>query len=279
MASHLIELDDILERVFHLPGVQVDRDELLTKVFRREYPRKMDAILEKGPVKAGVPREIIRKKARGRLKDATLKSSAASFMAGLPGGLTLAAALPADVMQNLIFSIRTAQEIAYLYGQENFWQGTVGFKNPESRYKLLSYVAVMFAVTGADQLVRIMSEPFGLMLGTKIAEGTMQRIMERLAAVFGVKLTAEGTSKTVSKVVPVLGGVLSGGMTFWGMKRTGTRLIQDLDQAYYNYLEADMEQDYLDVETLFGDEEEPEEEETEETEETEEEEWNEEEQP
>ncbi len=73
MASHLIELDDILERVFHLPGVQVDRDELLTKVFRREYPRKMDAILEKGPVKAGIPRDIIRKKARGRLKDATLK--------------------------------------------------------------------------------------------------------------------------------------------------------------------------------------------------------------
>ncbi len=255
MASHLIEIDDILERVFHLPGIQVDRDELLTKVFRREYPRKMDAILEKGPVKAGVPREIIRRKARGRLKDATLKSSAASFMAGLPGGLTLAAALPADVMQNLIFSIRTAQEIAYLYGQENFWQGTVGFKNPESRYKLLSYVAVMFAVTGADQLVRIMSEPFGLMLGTKIAEGTMQHIMERVAGVFGLKLTAQGTSKTVSKVVPVLGGVISGGMTFWGMQKTGMRLIKDLDQAYYHYLEADMEQDYLDVETLFAGEE------------------------
>ena len=252
MTNHLIEVDDILERVFHLPGIQVDRDELLTKVFRKGHLKQLDTILEQGPVRAGVPREEILRNARERLRDATLKSSAASFVTGLPGGLALAAALPADVMQNLIFSIRTAQEISYLYGQESFWKGEVGFKNEASRNKLLAYMAVMFTVAGADQLVRVTSEPVGKMLGAKIAESTLQTMMERMAKMFGIKLSAQATSKTVSKVVPVLGGVLSGGLTFWGMNKTGTRLIRDLDQAYFHYSEVDRQRDWEEMETILA---------------------------
>jgi len=51
----------------------------------------------------------------------TIKWPAVSFAAGLPGGLALAATIPADTIQYFGMALRLAQEIAYLYGEDDLW--------------------------------------------------------------------------------------------------------------------------------------------------------------
>ena len=50
-----------------------------------------------------------------------LKSSSISFASGLPGGVAIAATIPADMAQFYGYSLKLAQEISYVYGYQNIW--------------------------------------------------------------------------------------------------------------------------------------------------------------
>ena len=50
-----------------------------------------------------------------------MKSSSISFSSGLPGGVAIAATIPADMAQFYGYSLKLAQEISYVYGYQNIW--------------------------------------------------------------------------------------------------------------------------------------------------------------
>lgn len=50
-----------------------------------------------------------------------LQSSSISFASGLPGGVAIAATIPADMAQFYGYSLKLAQEISYVYGYQNIW--------------------------------------------------------------------------------------------------------------------------------------------------------------
>lgn len=54
-------------------------------------------------------------------------------------------------------------------------------------------------------------------------------------------------AKGVSKVIPVVGGVVSGGITLASMLPMGNRLAKTLDKAHFDYTMADFEADFEDI--------------------------------
>ena len=71
-------------------------------------------------------------------------------------------------------------------------------------------------------------------------------ILEKVLKIFGVSLTKGGLAKGMGKVIPILGGVLSGGLTFATMKPMGERLQKELSKLV-NYNEGQYQ---IDIDTI-----------------------------
>ena len=71
-------------------------------------------------------------------------------------------------------------------------------------------------------------------------------VLEKVLKVFGVNLTKGGLTKGMGIVIPILGGVIAGGLTFSTMKTMGERLQKELSKLV-NYSEVQYQED---VETI-----------------------------
>ena len=109
---------EIINTVLQIPGVKVDRKSFLMEQFKELPMDSRNDIVMRGPVEAGCARGELKKKAQNVVNERTLMSTGASFIAGLPGGLAMAATIPADMIQTYAIALRLAQEVAYLYGED-----------------------------------------------------------------------------------------------------------------------------------------------------------------
>lgn len=88
--------------------------------------------------------------------------------------------------------------------------------------KLLLYIGAMFGIEAASQVLalmsynagRILAKKFGQVAVTKVLNGVPWKVARTIAKMLGVKLTKGVVQKGISKVVPVLGGVVSGALTY-----------------------------------------------------------------
>lgn len=246
-------LENVIVSAVQIPGVKVDRKKLLADVFSSdEYP--IQDILDFGPIQAGVPQEKLKKIADKLIIKRTSQSSLASFAAGIPGGLAMAATVPADMLQFFGMALRLAQELSYLYGADDLWKdGQIDDEKVQSH--LLLYCGVMFGVSGAVSGVRVLS--------TQIAKTTLKKLpqkaltktfwypmIQKIGRLLSIKVTKSTVAKGISKAIPVLGGVVSGGLNFASMMPMANRLLDALESANFNYSEEDLENDINVIETL-----------------------------
>lgn len=77
-----------------------------------------------------------------------MKSSSVSFVAGVPGGIAMAATIPADTAQFFGMTLRLSQEIGYIYGYEDFWDDDE-LDVEKVNGDLVLFLGVMFGVGGA----------------------------------------------------------------------------------------------------------------------------------
>jgi hypothetical protein len=84
------------------------------------------------------------------INERTIVSTGASFVAGLPGGLAMAATIPADMLQFYGIALRMAQELAYLYGESDLWNGEF-LDNDKVTNQLILYCGVMLGASGAGR--------------------------------------------------------------------------------------------------------------------------------
>ena len=113
-----VALESVITTAVQLPGVKVNRRKFLSETFATENVAIQD-ILDRGPSAAKVPQERLSILASKLILTRTSQSSLASFVAGIPGGLAMAATIPADVLQFFGMALRLAQELSYLYGAED----------------------------------------------------------------------------------------------------------------------------------------------------------------
>ena len=152
--SKQIMLEEVITKAIQIPGVKVDRRKFLSEQFV-SIANNLEEILDKGPIGAGIQREEIVVLSKKLILMRTSQSSVASFVAGMPGGLAMAATIPADILQFFGMSLRLAQELAYLYGAQDLWKNG-DIDDEKVRNQLILYCGVMFGVSGAVSGVRVL---------------------------------------------------------------------------------------------------------------------------
>lgn len=242
-----LSLENIIATAIQIPGVKVNRETFLLETFKNTDNQLKQRIITSGPVKAGCSRVELKHKAERIVRDRTMMSTAASFAAGLPGGLAIAATIPMDMLQFYSVALRMAQEISYLYGGGDFWVGNA-IDMEKVTNQLILYCGVMLGATGAVQAVRVMAAALAKQALKKIPQKALTKtfyypIVKSIAKAFGAKMTKNVFARGVSKAIPVIGGFVSGGITFASMLPMGNRLVDALDQANFVYTDADLEKD------------------------------------
>ena len=240
----------VLQQVVKLPVVKVDRSKFLVDKFSNELdPRDVPILLEQGPT-ALLSQEVLDRVANACIRDNVLLASGTSVLAGLPGGLAMAVTIPADVAQFYAFSLKLAQELGYIYGYDDLWASRNELSD-EAKNTLLLYLGVMLGVNSAGALLRAGGVSVAKHVMKTVPQKALSKtlwypILEKILKIFGVSLTKGGFAKGMGKVIPILGGIVSGGLTYTTMKPMGKSLQKELSKLV-NYSEAQYQRD---VETI-----------------------------
>lgn len=97
----------------------------------------------------------------------------------------------------------------------------------------------MFGVNSANTAITKLANKAALNAEKKIAQkaltkGTIYPIVKRIAGYLGVKITKDTFAKGVGKIIPIIGGVISGGLTlitFLPMARRLNNCLKKLPTA------------------------------------------------
>ena len=247
----------ILHNAMAIPGIKIDRENFL----RKELSKHFDVdIVEKAittnPAQAGIRVEELEKIAKACINYETGKVTALSAAAGIPGGLTMAAALPADLAQLFGHIIRVLQKLVYLYGwQEMFRGGDDSSLDDATSNQLTLFIGVMFGVNAANVTITKIaflaaSQVEKTLVRKALTKGAIYPIIKRIAAAIGIKMTKKVFAKGVGKVVPVVGAVASGGVTFFIFKPMAKRLqkhLISLPTASVEFYENSRSNDIIEV--------------------------------
>jgi hypothetical protein len=251
-------LELILTNALKVPGVKVNRTEFLSKALHESVSyNELVVVLEKGPIEAGVNINTLDKVAKSLIEKRTLQSSGASFAAGIPGGLAMAATIPADTIQFYGVSLRLAQELAYLFGYKDLWDDEM-IDGERVRGELTLFLGVMFGVGGTASALKVLSSKVAQQVLKKLPQQALMKtiyypIIKKVAATIGVKITKKTFAQGISKAIPLIGGVISGGLTYASMKPMGTRLRNTLYESVNNYSKDDFKKDLQEMKNEMPD--------------------------
>ena len=239
-------LQEVITNAVQLPGVKVDRKQFLAEQFASKVDN-LEELLDKGPIEIGIKREDIILLSQKLILSRTSQSSIASFITGIPGGFAMAATIPADILQFFGMALKLAQELSYLYGAQDLWvDGKID--NDKIKNQLILYCGVMFGVSGAVSGVRVLSTQLSKVALKKIPQKALTKtfwypILKKIGNFIGINLTKKTLAQGVSKAVPIIGGLISGGINFASMMPMANRLNDALDKATFNYSDEEFNQD------------------------------------
>ena len=235
---------DILQKTINAaasaPLVHVDREEFLRKQFGSSP--YIDKIIEDGP-QSVFTLDSLQRKAVDVIKNSTRKTTIASFAAGLMANpVTTIATASFDVTQFFGFALNLAQKIAYLYGEDELFSeipekgfaGDLVKKDGEAvpevaQMKMIAWLGAMMGVSGAGGLVLHTSKAAGISIGKKVASQALTQtawypVLKTVGSLLGFKITKKTVESFINNAVPVIGGFISGGMTYAAFNPMGQRL-------------------------------------------------------
>lgn len=238
---------ELVRRAVSLTGVKIERE----KFFRNELAKySSDVDIEQAiastPINAGMTAEQVDRAARAVIDFETKKCSAISFAAGIPGGIALAGTVPADLVQYFAHVLRVEQKLAYLYG----WQSFLDEGDEVDDETILELVVLMGVMLGvgaaASQLTRFAAEVAMPHIVKTVERKALMKtawypLMKKILGAIGIQVTKSTFAKTAGKVVPVIGGVVSGGMTYASFKPSAERLRKHLRALPTSGIAADAE--------------------------------------
>lgn len=226
-----VDLANLVAKAAELPGVKIDRDEFLRKEFGApKYAGKITDIINNGPNKAGVDRDDLLKHAKGVINFETTKATAISAATGLPGGWAMLGTIPADTAQFYGHVLRVIQKLMYLYG----WQD-IGSMDEGTKNILIIFLGAMSGVEVAQKAIGNLCSQISSKMTTTIAakaltKTTLYPVVKKVCAQIGVKMTKQVFAKGVAKAVPVVGAVVSGGLTVATFKPMSHKLLKILSE-------------------------------------------------
>lgn len=224
-----IDPEQLIGTVVKTPGVKIKREAFLRKELLGIFPDDVIGLaVETNPITAGVPIEFLNEKARRVINFDTNRVSALSFVAGIPSGIAAAATIPADIAQYFTFMLRTVQKLAYLYGFPELELDEDSLSD-DTLNELLVFFGVAFGVAEANSALKLLAPKIGVSVSKKLARSALTKttvypIVKRISKTLGVNMTKELFASGIGKFIPVVGGIVSGGISYASFKPCAKRL-------------------------------------------------------
>lgn len=250
----VIDSTDIIILGFKVPGIRVDREAFLRKEFSKKYSKEtVDKAIEENPMAAGIPAEDIDKIVDEVIRFERNAVSGISTVLGMPGGAAMVATIPADIAQYYGYMLRAAQKMMYLYGFPDLkiGEGNDFELDTETINSLTLCLGIMYGVAGANNAMKAIAKAFATgvekkLMKTALTKGAIYPVVKSVAKWFGVRMTKEVFAGFFKKAIPVVGGIIGGGITYATFKPCCYRLkntLKDTELSNPNHISSKGETD------------------------------------
>lgn len=224
--THKRELDNaglnivmVLDAAAKLPGVRINRESYLRSALKRHCSdAQIQAAISGSPATAGVSVEVITELANAAIKYETSKVTGLSALSGIPGGLAMLGTVPVDFAQYVGHMLRIVQKLAYLYSWPDLFGNNAENLDDATESMLILFIGVMFGTQLAQGGVTKVANMIAGNVAKKLPQKALTKellypIVKRVASHLGVSMTKKIFATGVAKAIPVVGAVLSGGLT------------------------------------------------------------------
>lgn len=232
-----IGIEDLIGQGLKVPGVRIERSDFLRKEFSKNHPSYVvEDIVQHNPAHAHINMREIDKIADEVIKFERNSVSGISAALGMPGGLAMAATIPADLAQYYGYLLRVMQKLMYLYGFPEISAEETMFDS-ETLNVLIICMGVMSGVQGANTALKSMAKALGCgvekrLLRFSLTKGTIYPIVKSVAKWFNVRMSKQIYAGFFKKAIPIAGGVIGGGITYLSFKPCCDRLKETLQDTY-----------------------------------------------
>ena len=233
-----IDLEDFIILGLRTPGIRVDRTKFLQKQFEKNQPQNViDDMIGYNPAHAKIDSAEIERIADEVIKYERNCVSGISAALGAPGGVAMVATIPADMIQYYGYMLRATQKLMYLYGfpEIDATEGE-GVFDAETMNILTLCLGVMYGVQQANVALKAMATALGSgvekkLLAMALTKGTLYPMVKSVLKWFNVNLTKKAFAGFFKKAIPVVGGVVGGGITYISFKPCCDRLKASLQDT------------------------------------------------
>lgn len=257
-----VGIEDVIIMGLKVPGICIDRAAFLQKELQTKFPQEViDDAINHNPLHAKIPAEVIDKIADEVIKYERACVSGISTALGMPGGVAMAATIPADIAQYYGYMLRATQKLMYLYGFPAIDVEEKGQTfDSETMNILIVCMGVMYGVAGANNALKAMAKALAVgvekqLLRASLTKGTIYPIVKSVAKWFSVKMTKEIFAGAIKKAIPVVGGVIGGGITFISFKPCCDKLKASLQNTMLSnpdYRPIEEEDDLVIIDSELG---------------------------
>jgi len=234
--GNTILIEAALTAALRTPGIKVYREDFLRKELSKHFDQTIvEEAINTNPARAGINITDLKRLANACINYETNKVTIISTAAGVPGGAAMAVTAPLDIAQFFVHVLIILQKLTYLYGwQEIFDDKADLYLNDETFNELIIFIGVMVGVGMANKALLKIAGIFAIktektLIKKALTKGTIYPIIKRISKAIGVKMSKPILAKSVSKAIPVVGAVVSGGVTFVSYKPMAKRLQKYLE--------------------------------------------------
>ncbi|MHB1392830.1 MAG: EcsC family protein [Clostridia bacterium] len=235
-----------------IPGAKINRDEYL----RRELSKyigeeQVNDAIARTPALSKVDRKTINKIADSAINLHLTQVTTLGALAGIPGGWWVAGTIPLDLTQFFYNVIQLLQKMAYIYGWPDFFEKTE--LDDETILKISIFVGVMFGSVEANKLIADLSRRLAEQVGKRLPQMPLTKygvynLAKKIATWIGIKLTKDSFAKVVAKLIPIIGAVANGTISYFTMRSMALNLKTYLSSLPLALGEINRPEDLLDDE-------------------------------
>lgn len=234
-----VDIEDVIIMGLKVPGICINREEFLRSELMKDYPQEtIEDAIAFNPAHAGIASDKIDKYADEVIKFERNCVSGISAALSTPGGFAMAATIPADIAQYYGYMLRVTQKLLYLYGFPEIDVTEKGKKFDTETLNILTIcLGVMYGVAGANNALKAIAKALGAgvqkqLMKKALTKGTIYPIVKSTAKWFGVKMTKEVFTGFFKHAIPVVGGVIGGGLTYMSFKPCCDKLKLSLQDTF-----------------------------------------------
>lgn len=224
----------VLEAAAKLPGVRISRSAYLRTALKRYCTEdQIEKAISSSPAAAGIPLKVITEIANTSIAYETSKVTGISTLAGIPGGLAMLGTVPADLAQYMGHMLRIAQKLAYIYSWPDLFTDEMDDVDEATESMLILFVGVMFGVQLAQRGVARVAGMLAVSVARRLpqqalTQGIIYPIVKKVALRLSQEMTKTIFANSIAKAIPIVGAVLSGGLTLGTFLPMSKRLQKHL---------------------------------------------------